>query len=193
MTLDRPPDGFVPQLDVVADAESPMKVAETERLRLRRFEPTDAPFVFRLLNEPDWIRFIGDKHISTLEDASRYIENGPLAMYAREGFGLYAVESKQTGVAIGMCGLIKRKALDDADLGFAFLSEFRGQGYAFEAAAAVMTFAHHALALQRVVAIVSPDNARSISLLERLGFRYERMLLMPSAEEEVAFYAFERR
>jgi len=177
----------------MADAEQPMIVAETERLRLRWFDRSDAPFVFRLLNEPDWIRFIGDKHLSTLDDASRYIENGPVAMYRREGFGLYAVESKETGFPIGMCGLIKRDTLDDVDLGFAFLSEFHGQGYAFEAAAAVMAFAHDVLALRRVVAIVSPDNAKSISLLEKLAFHFEKMLRMQGAEEEVALYAFERR
>jgi RimJ/RimL family protein N-acetyltransferase len=170
-----------------------MNVAETERLRLRWFDQSDASFAFRLVNDRDWIRFIGDKHVSTLDDASRYIENGPVAMYARQGFGLYAVEAKQTGGPIGMCGLIKREALADVDLGFAFLSEFRGRGYAFEAASAVMAFAHDVLALRRLVAIVSPDNARSISLLGRLGFEFEKMLRMPGTEEEVALYAFEWR
>ena len=180
-------------LRTMADAELPMNVAETARLRLRWFVRSDAPFVLRLLNEPDWVRFIGDKHVSTLDDASRYIENGPVAMYRREGFGLYAVESTETGAPIGMCGLIKRDTLDDADLGFAFLTEFHGQGYAFEAATAVMAFAHDVLALRRVVAIVSPDNAKSISLLEKLAFHFEKMLRMKGTEEEVALYAFERR
>ena len=170
-----------------------MNVVETDRLRLRWFVASDAPFVFRLLNEPDWIRFIGDKHVSTLDDASRYIENGPVAMYGREGFGLYAVESKETGAPIGMCGLIKRQTLDEVDVGFAFLSEFRSQGFAFEAATAVLAFAHDVLSLRRLVAIVSPDNAKSISLLEKLGFRFEKMLRMQGNDEEVAFYASERR
>ncbi|HJU21630.1 MAG TPA: GNAT family N-acetyltransferase [Casimicrobiaceae bacterium] len=170
-----------------------MNVVETDRLRLRWFVASDAPFVFRLLNEPDWIRFIGDKHVSTLDDASRYIENDPVAMYGREGFGLYAVESKETGAPIGMCGLIKRQTLDEVDVGFAFLSEFRSQGFAFEAATAVLAFAHDVLSLRRLVAIVSPDNAKSISLLEKLGFRFEKMLRMQGNDEEVAFYASERR
>ena len=113
-------------------------VLATERLTLRRFTVADAPFTLALLNDPAWLEFIGDKGVRTLEDARDYLRNGPIAMYEREGFGLYLVLRKRGGVPIGMCGLIKRASLADVDVGFAFLPDHRGQGYAHEATAAVL-------------------------------------------------------
>src|SRR5262245_47164095 len=113
-------------------------VADTHRLRIRRLDVDDAPFILELVNEPSWIRFIGDKGVASVEDARRYIEKGPLAMYGRFGFGLFLVELKSTRTSIGICGLIKRDTLDDVDIGFAFLPRFWGNGYAFEAADAVL-------------------------------------------------------
>jgi RimJ/RimL family protein N-acetyltransferase len=168
-----------------------VNIAATERLRIRWFDVGDAPFIFDLLNEPSWIRFIGDKNIGTLDDARRYLENGPIAMYARAGFGLYAVEAKATGAPIGMCGLIKRETLDDVDLGFAFLPAYWGKGIAFESASAVMRYGRSALGLRRVVAILSHDNDRSRRLLERLGFRFERTVRLTSGDEELDLYANE--
>src|SRR6185503_18613176 len=131
---------------------------ETTRLTIRRLSADDAEFILKLLNEPSWLRFIGDKGVRTVEDARAYILNGPVEMYSRLGFGLYLVELKEEGISIGMCGLIKRDALEDVDIGFAFLPEYWGKGYAYEAAAAVMSYARSALGLKRVVAITSVDN-----------------------------------
>ena len=107
-----------------------MTIVETERLALRRFEPSDAPFVLRLLNEPSWIEHIGNKGVHTVDDAATYLVAGPIAMYERIGFGLYLVELKESREPIGMCGLIKREALSDVDVGFAFLPEHWGGGFA---------------------------------------------------------------
>ena len=159
-----------------------MNVAETQRLRVRWFSASDAPFVLNLLNQPSWITYIGDKGVKTLPDALRYIENGPVAMYRRAGFGLNAVELKETGDPIGMCGLIKRETLDDIDLGFAFLPAFWGNGYAFEAASAVMTHGRATLGLRRIVAILSQGNCRSSKLLEKLGFRFESTMRLPHGD-----------
>lgn len=147
-----------------------MAIIETERLRLRLLEPADAPFILELLNEPGWLRFIGDRGVRDLEAARAYIANGPLAIQARHGFSLYCVTLKQDGTRIGMCGLLKRDTLEHADLGFAFLARFQGQGYAREAAAATLEHARRDFGLTRVAAIVDPANARSIHLLQRLGF-----------------------
>ena len=166
-----------------------MNIAETERLRIRRFDIGDAPFILELLNEPSWIRFIGNKNIRTLDDARRYLENGPLAMYARVGFGLYAVESKERAAPLGMCGLIKREALADVDLGFAFLPAHWGKGIAFESASAVMSHGRSALGLRRIIAILSQDNERSRRLLGRLGFRFERTVRLAGDDEELDLYA----
>src|SRR5262245_42217627 len=96
-------------------------ILETSRLLLRRLTEDDAPFVLELVNDPDWLRYIGDKKVRNLVDACRYLQEGPLLMYQRCGHGLYAVELKSSGLLIGICGLIKREGLDDVDLGFAFL------------------------------------------------------------------------
>lgn len=155
-------------------ANNAVPIGETARLRIRPLEMRDAGFIHELVNDPDWIRNIGNKNVRTLDDARRYLENGPLAMYARVGFGLFAVEVKATGECAGICGLIKREGLDDVDLGFAFLPRFRGAGYAFEASSAVIADGSERLGVQRVVAIVSPGNAASTRLLGKLGFHFER-------------------
>lgn len=155
-----------------------VKVLDTPRLSLDRIAPEDAPFILGLLNDPAWLRYIGDRGVRTLDGAREYIVNGPMAMYARDGFGLWKTSLRDTGTPIGMAGLIKRPTLDDVDLGFAFLPEHRGRGYGVEAASACVDYARDVLGLRRLVAIVSPDNAPSLRLLDRLGFAYERDLEM---------------
>ena len=166
-----------------------MNVLETERLILRRLSADDGAFILGLLNDPAWLRFIGDKGVKTLEDARNYILTGPMDMYARLGFGLYLTERKSDAAPIGICGLIKRDALEDVDIGFAFLPDFRGKGYAREAAAAVMEHARDAFGLQRLVAITSPDNEASIRLLEKLGLRFETTMSLAGDSHEVSLFA----
>lgn len=160
----------------------------TARLRLRELEAGDAAFILELLTDPSWIRYIGDKGIRTLDGAQRYIDDGPRQMYRRLGFGLYLVELLATGEPTGICGLIRRDALEDVDLGFAFLPRFRGHGYAIEAASAVMCHARDVLAIPRLVAIVTADNERSTRLLVRLGFAFERTIRLSKDGEELALY-----
>ncbi|AUB44101.1 Protein N-acetyltransferase, RimJ/RimL family (plasmid) [Nostoc flagelliforme CCNUN1] len=123
-----------------------MRVLETERLVLRRLSVEDSEFILEILNDPLWLRFIGDKGVRTLDDAREYILKNPVAMYERFGFGLYLVELKEKSVSIGICGLIKRDSLEDVDIGFAFLPKFRGKGYAYESASAVMMYGEEPLA-----------------------------------------------
>jgi RimJ/RimL family protein N-acetyltransferase len=168
---------------------SPASIAETPRLRIRRLDAGDAVFICELVNDPDWIRNIGDKGVRTPDDARRYLEKGPIAMYERVGFGLFAVELKETGECAGICGLIRREGLDDVDLGFAFLPRFRGAGYAFEASSAVIDDGTQRFGLRRIVAIVSQGNEASKSLLEKLGFRFERMVALQPGGESLELYA----
>jgi RimJ/RimL family protein N-acetyltransferase len=149
---------------------------DTPRLRLRPLALDDAPFILALVNDPDWLRQIGDKGVRTLDDARRYIVDGPMAMVARHGFGLQAVERKHDARPIGICGLIKRDSLDDVDLGFALLPAYRGHGYAREAATATLAYARDVVGLRRVVAITALDNADSAKLLERIGMRFESLI-----------------
>lgn len=149
-------------------------VTETPRLQLHRLDTADAAFILQLVNEPSWLEFIGDKGVRTLDDARAYIANGPVAMYASHGHGLYRVDLTHSGEAIGLCGLIKRDTLADADIGYAFLPAHWGHGYAEEATRATLSHARDTLGLKRIVAIVTPTNARSIRLLEKIGLRYDR-------------------
>ena len=168
-----------------------MTVLETDRLVLRRLSAEDAEFILELLNQPSFLRYIGDKGVRTTEDAVRYIQTGPVASYERFGFGLYLVEMKETKVPIGMCGLLKRDTLPDADVGFAFLPDYWSQGYAFEAASSVMTYGRQVLGLRRIVAITSLDNDPSIRLLKKIGMKFEG-LITPSEElGEVRLFATE--
>lgn len=166
-----------------------MKILETDRFILRQLTVEDAAFIFQLVNDPDWLRFIGDRGVRTLDDARNYLRNGPLAMYERVGFGLYLVERKSDGVSLGMCGLIKREGLDDVDIGFAHLPQYRAQGYAFEAASAVLAYGRREFGLKRIVAITSLDNEKSIRLLERLGFVFERTIRLPGGNEDLKLFA----
>lgn len=170
-----------------------MIVLETERLVLRHLEPDDADFIVALLNDPAFLRFIGDRSVRTPDDARGYIQNGPVESYARNGFGLYLVERREDGAPLGMCGLLKREVLSDVDIGFAFMPAFRGGGYAREAAAATLEHARDVLGLPRIVAIVSPDNEASIGLLGRLGFTFERWVRMSADEEEIRLFSVELR
>ena len=168
-----------------------MKVLETDRLILRWLIPEDAEFILRLLNEPSWLRFIGNKGVRTLDDARDYILKGPVEMYSRLGFGLYLVELKAENLPIGICGLIKRDSLADVDIGFAFLPDFWGKGYAYESASAVMEYGVRAFGLKRLVAITTPDNYASAGLLEKLGFKFERVINLSDDGEALRLFAYE--
>lgn len=163
-------------------------VLETERLVLSRLAADDAEFILALLNEPSFHQFIGDRGVRGLEDARHYIASGPVASYERHGFGLYRVSLRSTGNAIGMCGLLKRDTLDDADVGYAFLPAYWGGGYATEASVAVLEHAGRDFGLTRVVAIVSPENAASKAVLARLGMTYERTLRLAAESPEVELF-----
>ena len=165
-----------------------VKILETERLILRQMRAEDAEFIFELVNEAAFIRNIGDKGVRTLDDARNYILNGPVASYAKFGFGLYMVALRETGEAIGICGLLKRDSLGDVDIGFAFLERFRKKGFAYEAAAAVMGYGRNALGLKRIVAITSADNDGSMRVLEKIGLRFEKTIRMPGSDEDIRLF-----
>lgn len=166
-----------------------MPVLETDRLALQAFSLDDAAFIVELLNDPSFLRYIGDKGVRSEADARRYLTAGPMASYERFGFGLYRVDLKESGLPIGMCGLLKRAWLADVDIGFALLPRFRSQGYAFDAAAGVLMHARDALGMGRVAAITSPDNQASMALLGKLGFRFERTARPSETEAEVRVFA----
>jgi RimJ/RimL family protein N-acetyltransferase len=164
---------------------------ETERLFLRPFSADDAEFILEIVNEPSFIQNIGDRGVRSLEDARAYILNGPVASYAKNGFGLYLVALKKTYESIGMCGLIKRDTLEDVDIGYAFLPKFWGKGYAVEAALSVKAYAKDVIGLKRLVAITDPANEGSIRVLEKIGFRFERMVRLSADDIELKLFGID--
>lgn len=169
----------------------PRVVQKTARLVLRELAAGDAAFLVRLLNDQDFLRFIGDRSVRTTDDACAYLRHGPVASYREHGFGLYLVENT-AGEPLGICGLLRRAELPDVDLGFAFLPEHRGHGYALEAAAATLAFGFEELRLPRIAAIVAPDNARSVRLLGKLGMRLVRTFAWPHGGATLELHAIDR-
>jgi RimJ/RimL family protein N-acetyltransferase len=170
-----------------------MLVCETERLRVRYLDPyVDAAFIVQLLNEPSFLQNIGDRGVRTVEDARRYMTEGPLASYERHGFGLFCVELKTAAaneplVPIGMCGLLKRDWLPDVDIGFAFLPQFWSRGYAFESAQAVLDWGRRARGVTRVVGITALHNKGSMRVLEKLGLKSAGVVRSPEGQESQLF------
>jgi ribosomal-protein-alanine N-acetyltransferase len=165
-----------------------MIVIQTERLVLRELDLNDAAFILELLNEPAFLRFIGDKGVRTLDGARDYVRKGPIDSYGQHGFGLYAA-CLLDGTPIGICGLVKRDGLTDADVGFAFLSRHCAKGYAAEAASAVLAHARRVLRLPRIVAITSPENRGSIAVLEKIGLKFEGMIRLEDLGPELKLFA----
>lgn len=157
---------------ILADAES--FLVHTERLDLRELGLEDADFMLELLNDAAFMRNIGDRGVRTLDDARQYIAAGSMPSYRQHGFGFWCVIQRKTGARIGICGLAKRDELDDVDIGYAFLPDWRGKGYALEASRRVMEEARQRFGLRRVVAITALDNPASARLLERIGLAFER-------------------
>jgi len=175
------------------EMSSSSMVLETERLVLRRLSTDDAEFVLGLLNEPSFLRYIGDRGVRNLEQATQYILNRLVTSYERNGFGLYLVELKESGIPIGISGLVKRDTLPDPDIGFAFLPAYWSKGYAVESAVAVMNHAREVLGLTRIVAITSLDNEASAKLLGKIGLRFERLIKLSEDEEEIKLFTPARR
>ena len=165
-----------------------MTILETERLLLRQLSIEDADFILELLNEPSFIRNIGDRGVRTIESAKSYILNGPVASYSKNGFGLYLVKLKETNESIGMCGLIKRDTLEDVDIGYAFLPRFWSKGYAVEAARATKEYARNMIGLDRIVAVTDPENEGSIRVLEKIGLKFERMVRFSEDDIELKLF-----
>ena len=167
---------------------STLIILETKRLFLRHLVRDDAEFILHLLNEPSWLEFVGDKNVYNLNDAKKYIELAPMMMYERYGFGLYLVCAKETSIPMGLCGLMKRDNLDDADLGYAFLPKFWHKGFALEAVKSILSYAKNTHQLSRILALSKSSNTASIKLLNKVGFLFDRDLKLLENEENLQIY-----
>lgn len=159
-----------------------MEILTTQRLVLREVVETDDEFMLDLLNQPSFIKYIGDRNVRNLEQSREFIKTRYTKSYEENGYGLYLVELKETQTSIGLCGFVKRDSLPNSDIGFAFLPQYEGKGYAFESAQAVMKYGKEKLGFKRVLAITTQDNVRSGKLLEKLGLHFEKLIEMPNGD-----------
>ncbi len=175
-----------------------MQILETERLILREFTLEDAAFILELLNTPTWLKFIGDRKVHSIDDAKNYLLNGSMKSYAENGFGFYAVVEKtdtsdRTNQTIGMCGLIKRDTLPDIDIGFAFLPNLISKGFGYEIASATLDYALNILKINRIIAIVNPENKKSIGLIKKIGMQFEEMIKLGDDDKELMLFGIKQK
>ncbi|MEO7454765.1 MAG: GNAT family N-acetyltransferase [Gemmatimonadaceae bacterium] len=164
-----------------------MIVAETDRLTLRRMTEADAVHMLAILTDTDFVRFVGDRGVRTLEAAESYLRAGPMASYEQHGFGLYLVIRRDDESAVGVCGLLKRDYLEDVDVGYALLPHARGHGFALESVRAVSEHAARDVGVTRLLAIISPENAASRVVAERAGMREHRALTDTNGHEVIVY------
>jgi len=165
-------------------------IAETSRLVIRQLSSADAAFVLALTNEPSTIENIGDRGLRSVADAQRFISTGPWTQHQKPGYGQFAIELKQSGELIGVCGILYRIKLDLTDVGFALMPQYWRQGFAFEAVSAVMDYGHGVLGIGNIVGLTSQTNVASINLLKKLGMRFETMVSMSDdGVEDIRVYA----
>lgn len=164
---------------------------ETRRLELRRLTLDDAQLMLAVWNDPAFLRYVGDRGIRTLAAARAALLDGALKLYAEHGFGPYRMSRKADGVDVGICGLFRRDGLPDTDIGFSTLPQYCGQGFGYEAARAVIEHARVDAQLERLTALVTPDNVASIRLIEKLGLIFEKMVRIPGEDSDVCLYAIQ--
>ncbi len=165
-----------------------MTIIDTKRLELLEITPEDAPFILELLNTPSWIKYIGDRSLKTEEDARNYIVTRLIPPYKILGFGFYLTRLKTDKTSIGICGLVKRDFLEHVDIGFAFLPQYEGKGYGFESAFEVLKYAQNSLGITTIAGITNSNNKNSIGLLEKLGLRFQKMILLPGETKEIMLF-----
>ena len=166
-----------------------MQIAETNRLLLSKISTQDAPFILELMNSPGWLKYIGDRHVRTIEEAATYIEQNQLKCYETHGFGYYKLQVKAEQLkSIGTCGLLKRDKLDHVDIGFSLLPEYHEKGYGFEATSAIMQLAKEVFHIKTVCAITLPENKPSIHLIEKLGLTYQKKVKPFDDDEELLLF-----
>ncbi|MBW8362484.1 MAG: GNAT family N-acetyltransferase [Kaistella sp.] len=161
---------------------------ETERLSMRPMSAEDSAFVLALYNEPNFLKYIGDKKIRTIEEAEEYIKTRFRPQIEKLGYGNYLITRKSDGLRIGSVGIFQREGMDVHDIGFSFLGEFEGKGYGFEAASELMKQAFAHFGLKKISAVTSKDNVASQKLIEKLGLKFKKLVILPDETEELMYY-----
>ncbi|MBU2996276.1 GNAT family N-acetyltransferase [Cellulophaga baltica] len=168
------------------------KTFETERLILKPTSEDDATFIFHLFNTPNWLKFIGDRNITSVDKAKEYINEKMVPQLKRLGYSSYTIITKQDNLKIGSCGLYDREGVEGIDIGFAFLPEYEKKGFAFEASKRLKDAAFNDLGIEVISAITTKDNLPSQRLLEKLGLKLYGTTKLPNDEKELSLYKMER-
>lgn len=168
-----------------------MKTYETERLFLKPTNTEDAEFIFNIMNTPKYYKYIGDRNLKNLEDAENYIKEKMIPQYENLGYGNFTVILKSDGTKIGFCGIYSRPNLEVSDIGFAFLEEFEGKGFAYEASSLLKGLAKEEFGLKKLSGITLEINHPSRKLLERLGLKFQKKFFMEGDPEELMYYELE--
>ena len=168
------------------------KILETERLVLQEITTNDAGFLYKLMNDPMWLQFIGDRKIVSVKAAEDYISNRIRPSYSEFGFGFYLTSLKENNEPIGICGLVKRPSLEHVDVGFAFMPNYRNKGFGFESTSAILDYAENKLGIKYIVAITDLDNFNSIKLLEKLGLKFEKIIQLDGEEKQCRLFIPEK-
>lgn len=143
---------------------------ETTRLRLRLFTHDDLPVMHKLNTDPDVIRYADDP-AKDMDESRQRLENGPLLDYKKYGYGRFAVELKETGEVIGFCGIKYLPEIDLPEVGYRYLKEYWGKGIGTEAARVCVDFARQDLRIEKLIALIIPENIGSIKVAEKLGMK----------------------
>lgn len=168
-----------------------MNVLTTSRLNIRHIELSDADFIMELYNTPGWIKYVGDRGVTSEENAEEYLNSRIIPLYEKLGYGFYLVERLSDQKRIGICGIVKREGLDDVDIGYGFLPEYHGKGFAIEAAQACLDHGFTDHKIKRIVAITLEGNHSSIALLKKLGMTYEKMIKLPDDDAELMLFGID--
>ena len=144
-------------------------IIETERLLLREFVLSDGPDIFRINSDPEVVRYAEGVTPSSLEEQIGYLRDGPLADYSRYGYGRWAIEERDSGRLIGMCGPKMLSSLGDVEIGYRLQRDRWGLGLATEAALATRDHARDQLGFDHVIALIMRENAASVRVAEKLG------------------------
>jgi ribosomal-protein-alanine N-acetyltransferase len=147
---------------------------ETPQLLLRPFTLDDASDYWPLARLPDVLRYTGEDARTSLEEVREVLLTRPLRDYAVHGYGRMACIEKSTGRLVGFSGLKYLEDLQETDIGYRFLPDSWGKGYATESAQALMAQGREQFDLTRIIGLVQPANGASSRVLEKLGLVYER-------------------
>ena len=164
----------------------------SKRLIIRPTFEQDDKLIFQLMNTPKFIKYVGDRKISSINDAKNYIKVKMLAQLYLMGYSSYTLINKSNGDKIGICGLYNRAGVDGIDIGFSILPHFERLGYAYESSSKLIKGAFEELEIEEIKAITNQDNISSKNLLKKLGFKLIGKTILPDEKEELLLFEIKK-